>query len=201
MCTENERAKCVRERGEQLESYLASYHHHKETMAHAGVGLQTALFAWVMSQDNPDLVGKTWLLVGFAVIWLLIHIYVRWQLRLRRYAAMQIDQLQSRLAQWSLQNPTSEELKPYPHPSSVPRVRHVLCDLLIPRFKYGIPLDEGRKDYPSGLVVLVDKSNKEWSLIKENPRLYCGEWLLSIGSFLMGGIVLVRGLLLVITDC
>jgi len=181
-------------------------------MAHAGVALQIALLAAIISLKewppqwvpNIQLLGiqlsKVWMaFIGFALIWLAIHIYVRWQLRNRRWAAGQAEGLERILGKWGTRSPSMEELRLY-IPESKNRslfVRIVLkllrCTsvtidlLLIPFFPGSIPADQQRDAFPEGIVNEVKK--RESCL-----PIFLGELLLWLGSVLVLGLVLCRTL-------
>lgn len=92
-----------------LREHYASYHNHKETMAHAGLVVQIALCAAVLSMEPwpPDWIPglkispKYVVLVGYFILWLLIYIFTCWQLEKRseaaEYVRTQIAYLKSKL--------------------------------------------------------------------------------------------------------
>jgi len=91
----NERVERVTKLLELLIAQMVSYHNHKETMAHAALLVALAVSATVMSTSSwpPSWVpalsnsSKEVTVLGVTVIWLVIHVYMRWQLRNRRVAA------------------------------------------------------------------------------------------------------------------
>lgn len=83
---------------EMRASHVREYHDHKETMAHAALLVSLTLVAgivsacpWPPSWAVNLRVSRTVLMVG--LIWLGIHVYMRWQLRKRRHAARFYDAL------------------------------------------------------------------------------------------------------------
>jgi hypothetical protein len=76
-----------------LLDYYSGYHHHKENMAYVGLGVQIAIFSWIMVTDKWPLewygqCRTQWLVwIANIFLWLLIHWFVGWQLLKRRYAA------------------------------------------------------------------------------------------------------------------
>ncbi len=70
------------------------YHHHKEQMAYIGFLIQTAFFTAIMTinwnQNDADTSSLTpVMMLAFVVpFWIFIHVFIRWQLRLRRLAAI-----------------------------------------------------------------------------------------------------------------
>jgi len=73
-----------------------NYHNHKETMAHAAVAIQIGILiaiinieklpVWLKCSDQKWLFFKI-----YFVIWLMITLYMCWQLRNRWIAAKQVD--------------------------------------------------------------------------------------------------------------
>lgn len=86
---------------ELLLSLKGQYHNHKETMAHASILLQIGLAAWIISMKHwppkwiPAIkISETWVaFTGFTIFWLLIHVYMWWQLKKRENAAKHVDSL------------------------------------------------------------------------------------------------------------
>ena len=80
-----------------------AYHHHKEQMAYIGFLVQTAFFTAIMTfnwnSSSPETTNVCpELILALAVpFWVLIHVFLRWQLRLRRYAALHIATLTNAL--------------------------------------------------------------------------------------------------------
>lgn len=184
-----------------LELLLAqseTYHNHKETMAHAGVLLQIALVAGMVSVDpwppswvpEVHISARVLIAVAFVALWLLIHVFVRWQLRNRRSAALTNAACLRTLRKWATTPPTDDDLKPYQVKSSQkPSVRIFLDEDFIPPPSVTLHYDVDKEDYPSGMV-------QEW--INQEGNLGTGavraEWLLLIGSILILGIGLFRTL-------
>lgn len=101
----------------------SKYNTHKENMAHAGFLLEVALLGSIMSIEEWP---PTWMLenlFGFSdwtvafiivsLIWLGMHLFIRWQLRKRRWADLYFDCLNRTSINWINKPPTSEELSPY----------------------------------------------------------------------------------------
>jgi hypothetical protein len=97
MCNESEVSFNKRiSRAEKLLEHLISenesYHNHKEIMAHAGLLVMLALCGGIISVKEwpptwvPQLhLSSEWVtFLLFFLLWLLLHIYIRWQLRHRR---------------------------------------------------------------------------------------------------------------------
>ena len=101
---------------EMLRSHYAGYHNHKEIMAHAAVLLQIGLFAGIISMKHwpPSWVQpiycipKEWVaFIGYLLMWLLVLLYVNWQLRKRKKAADKIREQIEQLKKWA--NPQSNK--------------------------------------------------------------------------------------------
>jgi hypothetical protein len=100
---------------------LDAYHHHKENMANAGFIIQLSLFgavvspsvwppAWVQESIIAPALG-TWIV--YSILWGVIHIYVRWQLRNKRIAATFIAGIQESLLAWIQDPPSADDLNAY----------------------------------------------------------------------------------------
>lgn len=184
-----------------LELLLAqseTYHNHKETMAHAGALLQIALVGGMVSVDHwpPSWVpevhdsARVIIAVAFVALWLLIHVFVRWQLRNRRAAALTNAAFLRTLRKWATTPRTDDDLMPYQVKSSQkPRVRIFLDEYFIPLPSATLHYDVDKAGYPSCMV-------REW--IDQEGNLGTGavraEWLLWIGSILILVIGLFRTL-------
>ena len=153
MCKENESANRARQFAERLHSDNQSLHNHKEIMAHACVVLEIALFGTIMSKDDWAVVRNTgwtaW--VAISVIWLILHLYMRWELRNRRWSATRGSGIRAFLAQ-SVTRPERQNLEPYKDEQQLTRWRYRAIDYLIPLFRGGIPREHAVRDYPIALV-------------------------------------------------
>jgi hypothetical protein len=103
--------------------HYSSYHDHKESMAYAGAGLQIALFGYIMMAEqwppcwlnsvvisHIEIPPKCLTFGIVTLLWLLIHIYIRWQLRKRRMAAIEVAGTLRTLAKWIATPPSFAEL-------------------------------------------------------------------------------------------
>ena len=100
---------------------LDGYHHHKENMANAGFIVQLSLFGAVVSPKvwppawvEASIVApatSTWLV--YFILWMVLHVYIRWQLQNKRIAAIFIAGIQKALLDWLKSAPSSEDLQPY----------------------------------------------------------------------------------------
>lgn len=192
MCTNRERADQARSLIGQLLSYNVNYHNHKEIMAHAAVVLQIGLFVWIMSKDGSELIEKGCVLILFILIWLLIHLYMRWELRNRRWAAMQIDGIRRTLGRWNIQDIELEELQPYQEDPKYPHWFCRLCDLLIPCFRGTLPHDHAALDHPRGLVTNLEIARNDLSAGFRSVSLRVAEWIVTAASWLVLIVVFIR---------
>jgi len=194
---------------EMVRSHYAEYHNHKERMAHAAVLLQVGLFAAVMWADqwpgwlqnikwtrhiqlSPEAAGFT----GFAIIWLLVHIYVRWQLRNRREAAVQVAAMMIAQRKWATDPPSEEQLQcgtpeNADHKSAKVHMRKssrfkAFCDYLFPVPSATLHSDIGVKDYPKAVIELLREQREV------GTGAVLSEWLLFVASALMFIMVWIR---------
>jgi len=173
-----------------LKPCTAGYHHHKETMAHACVVLELLILGWTVTERGEEVLGTRW---GFGVvvaIWFLIHIYMRWELRYRRWAAFQVNAMRTTLQRWALEEPKPDEFIRNSDLPSPPRWLWVLLDFVVPCFK-GMNImsvnDRLSEHLPKGfaqeLKLAADKSNTR------DLRLV--EWIVTSASLLILGAVVV----------
>ncbi len=193
MSDREERAKRVTDFLVLRMSQMHSYHNHKETMAHAATLVTLALVAAVLSTTPwpPQWVpafripSKTVAFVGVTAPWCFIHVYMRWQLRHRREAAIYVAALLKILRAWATSPPTDDQLKPWDQaPPRVAKI-HVLLDFLIPWKWSNVTADEEIKGYPTALV----EELRQTSTVATR-----GEAIVTYGSLLLGVILIVRAL-------
>ena len=169
----------VRKLAETLFSQACSYHRHKETMAHACIALELALLAWVLSNSaSPEL---PWA-VGIGFAWFLIHVYMRWQLRLRRWGVIQAQGLQQTLKRCATGDMKNHELKRYGKTAKPASVFCRLLDHVFPIFRARVPCDARHEDCPIGLMNDVRKADihaegSAWSMLLEQ--------IVTLASFLL----------------
>jgi len=188
MSDNNEKKRQIKEMAEKIWTKTAAYHQHKEIMAHAGLAAEIALVTVVLVFDFWLGISRIFILL----IWLIIHIYMRWQLRCRRWAAIRVQEFESRLCQWSICKwPADTDLNDYNCSAPKP-CRYFWLDYIFPIFTQGIPLDKNDKGKPQGLVVSEEelKFNTETDWIQKDKNLYYGEWSITIASFLIFAILL-----------
>lgn len=129
------------------------YHNHKEIMAHACAVLEIGILAWVMTKDGWKLLQTNEGFACFVILWILIHLYLRWELRNRRKASILIASYFDYLQEWgsgvvqTKQEPKQQKICWF--------VCGLIFDFLIPCFRGTFPETRVRKDW----------------------NLYFGEWL------------------------
>ncbi len=100
MCEQDNQLEQAQKLAATLYGPFSLYHHHKELMGHAAVVVEGSLFIALMSQQNWRTVQAHGWLSSVIVTWLflIIHVYMRWELRYRRLAADQMGGLRRTLA-------------------------------------------------------------------------------------------------------
>jgi len=94
------------ELAKELLAFKGQYHNHKESMAHAGLVVQIAIFSWIMLNEWPpkwvppfgSISNKLVAIIGLSLIWVLLILYILWQLRNRKISARQVNDLIKALA-------------------------------------------------------------------------------------------------------
>ena len=192
MSAGNERACRWRKLIADLLPCTLGYHNHKETMAHACVVLELLILGWTVTERGEEVLSSSWGLWIVVVIWLLIHIYMRWELRYRRWAAIQVNAMQATLQRWALKRPEPDEFLPNPDLAPAPCCLWVLLDFFVPCFK-------GTKVNKRLGENLAKGFAEELALAERDTwGLYGVEWIVTAASFLiLGAIVVLRGAL----DC
>jgi hypothetical protein len=79
-----------------LLSLKGQLHNHKETMAHAAVLAQLALVTALFNINFKQLCysdDKGWILLLYFIIWSVISYYMCWQLKMRRIAQWQVNEI------------------------------------------------------------------------------------------------------------
>jgi hypothetical protein len=175
------------------------YHAHKENMANAGIAVMLALLGSIIAlQAWPD---ADWIptifvpkrgtaFIGFFVLWFLIHLFVRWQLRNRRFAATRQAAALRALTLWTLRAPKASDIT-LPDVAvltpTAPRERPLaLLDWLLP-YPPRIPsTDAGRGDYPPWFADEIQRQELS------RTGVLTGEWLLTLGSYFVLFVAAVR---------
>jgi len=165
---------------------------HYETMANFGATVQTGLFAGIFVWNIPCPPTRTVVAIFFGILWLLIHVVIRWQLRNRRFETLQYNALDSALRKWANEHPTNIKLKPSTNNtmSLCSRLKSksswlVVLDLLLPYLllspsRIKTESEKLKGGYPQELVCEWDKYEEGWVI----PILHA-EFMYCFGSFLM----------------
>ena len=121
------RLELTREYFMHLEQLSSDYHNHKENMANSGLVVQIGLFAAISSSEIwppawmvPIPIAYVGILAPpqqawavYSVLWLAIHLFVRWQLNNRSIAALYVKCSHEELLTWLHTEPSDEDLAPY----------------------------------------------------------------------------------------
>lgn len=97
-------------------SDLSSYQDHKENMANAGFLFQfTLLSGFITQRDLITNLFKPKCTLSLLIIatWLIIHLFIRWQLRNRKKAALEQNGILLSMSEWITKKPNTNDLKPY----------------------------------------------------------------------------------------
>src|SRR5437016_1923610 len=99
----------TREYVQAVHDRLAAYRDNKETMAFAGLAVFFGAVATALaSRDWPPAFaqGRPWLIIGaFSSLWVFVAVYLRYQLRKRRWAAIRVAGCDWLLAEWLPDSP------------------------------------------------------------------------------------------------
>lgn len=208
MCEEDNKANRTRQFARDLLSFETNYYNHKETRAHACLVLQMAIFAQMMTEDGWAIIRNINLFL-FIILWSIPYLYVRWELRKRRFSAIRVCAIERALGKWVTKKPVVEELKspgttyrPYRFWKGLdyifPFPLFCLKWLFPVFFKWLFPpnymmnsiLPENKADkYPAPLSKAIQDVAKE-----KDFNSYFLEYLVSIPSFLIWFIVFYRRL-------
>ena len=170
---------------------MNSYHDHKENLAHAAILVMGGMVGSILltapwppkwiTYTCPKLLA----FIVFSFLWFLIHLYMRWQLRQRRSAAIMFSAATRKLTAWIEQPPAPDELKPSTKqpPGCFNMFLFYLDHLIVCR--KGILIEHIAGLYPNCLVVSYERERKEMHQIPS-------EWLLTLASFFLYFLVILR---------
>ncbi len=170
----------------------STYHDHKETMAHAAILVSLGLVAGVVATPawdswapSVDLSQRLIATVGVVLAWFLLHLYIRWQLRNRRIAAMSARAYRRVLRTWETSRPTPADLQPNDKPLGCSSVKRTID-------KWIFPLDGTirEEDLDEGFVGLRRVIVKEFEAASTGASN--AERLVSIGSLLLGVVLILN---------
>jgi hypothetical protein len=174
---------------------LDPYHDHKEGMAHAAIVVMIGMVAAVYGVPfwPPKWIPcwflvpqKFWALAGVMLVWLVVHLNMRWQLRHRRSAAQLTAAILRLLRRWSQSSPTKEDLQADLRGIEKSGIASMIVDYIIPWKWSRVPIDEGFAEYPLAFIAEVEQLNLKPSF---------GEWSVTVGSLLLGGLLVLRCLI------
>jgi hypothetical protein len=182
---------------EGLIARMETYHAHKETMAHSGLLVMLALLGSVLNATSwpPQWVGVPLLsevlskrcvaFIGLLFLWLLLHFYIRWQLRLKRDAAITQAGAEHALAEWVLLKPQNNDLGRY-SPEKECTLLNKFADFLIPWLR-GTTVHYN--NFPKWLGDAIKQEEEGWKKKKWTSR---GELLETAGSGFIFLVIILR---------
>ncbi len=179
-----------------------SYHNYKESMAHAGLLVILALAGGILSlKDWPPhwvapfqvYLSPKWIAFSaFGLLWVLGHIYIRWQLRNRRGAAITYGGALRALAESVPRDLGANDLRPYSKSDTqqgrLAAFLSTLADFIFPFPRATLHEDVGKEHYPSWLGKAIRDQERA------GTGAIWGELLVTVGSFLALVLVLVQTL-------
>jgi hypothetical protein len=145
---------------EQVRDYVHAAHERfadlrdsKETMAFAGLAVFLgAVSTALASRDWPPEFAqhRPWLvLLAFAILWLLVAVYLRYQLRMRRWAALRVAGCDWLLAEWLPDSPQAmSKLKDRPDRPPEPSYLLLALDVVVPLRRAVVAIDPTKTVYP-----------------------------------------------------
>ena len=170
------------------------YHHHKETMANAGMVTQLTVVAglfsvatwppvWVpaVATSCIAVTPRSLSIVAFVCVWMLINVFMRWQLRNRRWAAIFCAALEETLRKWARADPEPEEMDAHAKKDTKPLelwLQTFIDSYFFPCRSATLYSDVSMEGWPNALVVEWQRQAKA-NLNEPVPA----ELLLAIGSF------------------
>ena len=183
MSTDGERILLDEKNKEFAYAFLAdreNYHAQKETSAYAVFLVETGLFgALITTNTVPDFLkhssGSGTVLVLFIIfVWCLLHVFMRWQLRNRRIAALQVGTLILALTD-NLNNRSSSDVK------------SIQWDCWINKYlDYVVPIPKSTYQGDIDLVQYPDWFRVRYAIMQEKgTKASFGEIFPTYGSILM----------------
>jgi hypothetical protein len=179
---------------EAVHNRLQTYRDGKETLAFAGLAIFLGAVATALtSKDWPPTFAqhRPLLIVGaFSLLWLFVAVYLRYQLRRRRWAALRVAGCDWLLAEWLPDSPRAMVNEdPSPKRSPKPRTIILLIDIIWPLKSAVIAVDPNQRVY-------TNEIERSWILAsKRGTDALLHERLIHIAGWLGYGLVLARTLL------
>lgn len=206
LLSRDERVKRAERFIDRLLADLNSYHNHKETMAHAGLLVMIAVVGGIASLEtwppkwmsalalklnlDPHTIG----IVAVVSFWVILHLYIRWQLRQRRWAAITYNGAVRAAAEWLSRNPIVNDL--VPRPSESPGLGSRLLTAILTAVDVLLfpcpwaPLEDVWSKYcPSWLAAAIQAERSDSAL-----RVVKAECLVTLGSYFLLAVILARTL-------
>ena len=158
---------------------FSSYHDHKETMAYSGITLYAAAAAAALTSAAwPPPWGSdrhVLAVIAFSILWLSILVYLHFQLRRRRWAALRIAGCDWLLVSWLPDAPVSPRCQEKKSPSRWLRI----ADFFWPLARAVTVVDRSRKVYPEVLEDAWRQAEARGTdAIKHERLIYAVGWLL-----------------------
>lgn len=173
-------------------SDLSTYQDHKENMANGGFLFQVVLLSGFIAKhdDALDALQSTMLvLLAFSTLWFIVHLYVRWQLRSKKQAALVQNGVLISMAQWIHKRPSSVDCKRCVKRSRMSRKYrwYDRIDRFFPMPNPNAP-DFSELHYPKALVDGIE------TMYRLKPRAPLSDYIYFLGSMaiLAIGIVFLR---------
>jgi hypothetical protein len=175
--------------------FAAAYFQHKETTAHAGLAIELALVSGLIaidhwppsSLDHLGLRGPGLALAWMVIVLVLLHLFVRHQVRLARWAALQRAATLRLLKMYAEKGsfPQYAELPPKGGETvkwvkKVPAWLMVVADHIVPIPGATLVFDQRQNEEPAPLAAALAEQRKE------GTRMLLMEWFMALGSLLMG---------------
>jgi hypothetical protein len=184
----------LRDYAQAVHDRLAAYRDNKETMAFAGLAIFLGAVATALtSRDWPPTFAKErpWLIVlAFSILWVFIAVYLRYQLRRRRWAAIRVAGCDWLLAEWLPESPhamANEDSRPAKPAKPGPLI--LLVDIIWPLKSAVTAVDPNLRVYP-------DEIERSWVLAsKRGTDALLHERLIHIAGWVGYAAVLTRTLL------
>ncbi len=169
---------------EELLPYYRSYHNHKESMAYAGITLYAgAALASLFSAKWPPAWGgqsKCLATVAVLALWLVVLVFLRFQLHRRRWAALRSAGAERLLADW-IQVPPSEEDLAYRQAESKRDPKGWFLDWFIPQEGSVLAVGVEHQVYPKCFVdAWLRQEERGTDAILHERLIVVSGWLITI---------------------
>ncbi len=202
MCDQNISKDKILEKAEKVIGLLLVQanvdHNQKEKMAHGAFLVMLAISGAVISSEKwppnwvPDIFisSKTIAVLGLTIVWLSIHVFIRFQLRLMRHSAILYGGVLRALINWITHPPSLEELKVFDPSEKKMKIKNKklinALDLVIPIPSGKVEPDVELEGFP---IAIVQELKCQFE--KGTGALF-SEYILSYGSFFIFVCVLAR---------